>query len=144
MNLKTLYATIASFIVYFLLSWLVYGILLMDFYEANTIQYPGLMNEMPDMFLMIVGGLIWCFFFVYIFQKWAGIKTIGAGFSAGLFITFLIMLSFDLYFLASMNLLNYTIVVVDVVTASILGGITGAVIGFVLGFGEKKSESPSD
>lgn len=140
MNLKTLYATLAALVVTFLLSWLVYGFLLMDFYEANTTFYEGLMPEMPNMVLVILGSLFWCFLMVFIFQRWAGIKTINGGFKAGLIISFLIMLSYDLSFYSMMNLFNVKLVVVDIIIGTIMGGITGAVIGWVLGF-EKKAAS---
>ena len=141
MNLKTLYATVASFVVYFLLSWLVYGVLLMDYYAANTTYYEGLMNEMPNMVYLIIGGLAWCFLFVFIFQVWAGIKTFDRGFVAGLFIAFLIMFSFDMYFLAGMNLFNLKIIIIDIVLGSIMGGIIGGVAGLVLGAGSRKEET---
>ena len=139
MNLKTLYATVASFAVTFLLSWLVYGILLMDFYEANTTFYEGLMPEMPNMVLMIISSLAWCFLLVYILQKWAGVRTIMGGFTAGLTIAFLFTLSIDLSMYSMMNLFNIKLVVVDILVGSVvMGGVTGAVIGGVLEFVKKE------
>ncbi len=138
MNIRTFYATLAGFIIYFLLSWLVYGVLLLDFYEANSMQYEGLMKEMPDMLLMVVGGIVWAFFIVYIFQVIGNVRTAGKGFTAGLILTFLILLSYDLYFMASMNLFNWMLMIVDVVFGSIVGGIVGAVTAFVIGFSDKK------
>lgn len=113
----------------------------MDYYAANTTYYEGLMNEMPNMVYLIIGGLAWCFLFVFIFQVWAGIKTFGRGFMAGLFIAFLVMFSFDMYFLAGMNLFNLKIIIIDVVLGSIMGGIIGGVAGLVLGAGTKSAET---
>ncbi|MDZ7742245.1 MAG: hypothetical protein U5Q03_10945 [Bacteroidota bacterium] len=70
---------------YFLLSWLVYGILLMDFYEMNSSQYEGLMKEMPDMLLMALGGVVWAFFIVYVFQIIGNIRTAGKALLQGLY-----------------------------------------------------------
>lgn len=52
MNKKLLHATLAGGILFFLLGCLVYGVLLMDFYEANTKVYEGLNKEMPDLLLL--------------------------------------------------------------------------------------------
>src|SRR3712207_8732781 len=48
MNIRILVATLAGGLTMFLLGWLIFGILLMDYFKANTIQYPGLMKETPD------------------------------------------------------------------------------------------------
>ncbi|MBK7856274.1 MAG: hypothetical protein IPJ79_16525 [Bacteroidetes bacterium] len=43
MNKKVIAAAIAGAITTFMLGWLIYGMLLMDFMEANTVKYEGLM-----------------------------------------------------------------------------------------------------
>jgi len=47
MKTKFMLAGLAGGVFYFFLGWLVYGILLMNFYESNTITYDGLNKEMP-------------------------------------------------------------------------------------------------
>jgi hypothetical protein len=140
MNLKTLYATLAAFVVTFLLSWLVWGILLMDFYEVNTTQYEGLMKESPNMVLMILGSLLWCFFFTIVIQKWAKVSGFGKGFVIGLVIAFFVAIYFDFYYMATMNMFNWTLAIVDILLGSVVGGITGGVAGLVLGLGKKKAD----
>lgn len=49
MNSKFIIASVAGGIASFLLGWLIYGILLMDFMKANSMYYANLMKEPPNM-----------------------------------------------------------------------------------------------
>jgi len=138
MNLKVIIATIAGGVAYFLLGWLIYGILMMDFYTANTIQYPGLWKEMPNLLLMFISNLLGAFLLAFIFHRWAGIKTFLGGLTGGLILGLILALMWDLYFLSSMNLYSVTLVVVDVIVSTIFTGIIGGLIGWILGFGKKE------
>lgn len=139
MNLRTLYATLLAFVVSFLLSWLVYGILLMDFYVNNMEPYEGLMKEMPNLPLMIFGQLAWSFFFVLVLQRWVRETGFMKGFMVGVIISFFVILYYDMYFMAAMNLFNWTATIVDILAGTLMGGITAGVAGWVLGY--KKAES---
>ncbi|MBL7843133.1 MAG: hypothetical protein JNK44_04650 [Cyclobacteriaceae bacterium] len=46
---KRILATLAGFVVFFLLGWLFYGILLMDFNAANSGTASGVMREETEM-----------------------------------------------------------------------------------------------
>jgi hypothetical protein len=138
MNSKILLATLCGGILMFLLGWLIFGILLMDFYTANTIQYEGLMKEMPNLLLLFISNLLSAFLLSFIFQRWAGIKTFIGGLNGGLIIGLLLGLIYDLYFLASMNLYPVSLMVVDVIANAIMVGLVGGFIGWFLGTGKKK------
>jgi len=137
MNTKIIIAALITAIVNFLLGWLVFGVILMDFYKSNTVQYDGLMKEMPNLLFIFLSGLLYGFLFAFIFEKWARIRTFGRGFTAGLLLGFLIMTGFDLYFLAGMNLFNWKLVITDILVNTIFSGILGGVTGFILGFNKK-------
>ena len=139
MNAKLIIATLITAVVNFLLGWLVFGLLLMDFYTANTTHYDGLMKEMPNLLFIFLSGLLYAFLLAFIFDRWAGIRNFRKGFTAGLLLGFLIMTGFDLYFLAGMNLFNARVVIVDIIVNTIFGGILGGVTGLVLGFGRKSA-----
>jgi hypothetical protein len=134
MNTKLILATLAGGILYFLLGWLIYGVLLMDFSMANTTQYAGLMKEMPDLLVLFLGNLSFALLMAWIFQKWANISSAGSGFSAGLFIGFLFAVTVDFMFYSMMNLYSITMVIVDIITTSVMSAIIGACIAWVLGF----------
>ncbi|MFN6964232.1 MAG: hypothetical protein ACK4S4_10765 [Pyrinomonadaceae bacterium] len=134
MNTRVVAATVAGGIVLFFLGWLAYGILLADFMKAHTVQYAGLNKEpMPDMVPLVLSNLAISALMAIVFDHWASIRTFKGGLIGGGLIMLLVALYVDLAFLAFMNLLDLTVVLVDVVVATLLGAITGGVIGQVLG-----------
>ena len=137
MSTKAILAGIAGGIFLFFLGWLIFGVLLMDYYTANTTHYDGLMNEMPNLYLMIVSNLIWGLWLSFLFERWAKINSIGKGIVGGIIIGLPMILIVDLYLLASMNLFNGTVVILDVVANSITIGLMGGLIGFILGWKKK-------
>ena len=137
MSIKTILAAIAGAILAFLLGWLIYGFLLMDYFEANTTHYDGLMKEMPNLLLVFINNLIWSSLLAFIFYKWAGIKSFAGGIKGGIIIALPISLSFDLYLVSGMNIFTPTLVVVDVIASTVMWAIVGGLIGFILGTGKK-------
>ena len=137
MNTKVLLATLAGAIAAFLFGWLVFGILLADFYAANTPVYEGLMKNPPNLLMIFCSNLITAFLLAFIFNRWAGIKSPGEGAQAGLIIVVLTGLSLDLIMYATMNLLSPRVIVVDLISNGAFGGLIGAVVGYVLGTGKK-------
>ena len=137
MNTKLLLATLAGGILFFLLGWVVFGMLLMNFYEANTTVYEGLNKEMPDLLLLFLGNLSMAFLLSWIFQKWANINTMVDGLSGGLLFGFLYALSIDLMFYSMMNLFTPILLFVDVIVNTLMLGVIGACIGLILGMGKK-------
>jgi hypothetical protein len=127
-------ATLVGGVFMFLLGWLVFGILLMDYYAANTIHYEGLMKPMPNLVLIFVSNLSFSFLLAFIFERWAKVANFKDGLMAGLAIGLPLMISFDLWFVAGMNLFSNTSIVVDIIVNTICFGLLGGVIGWVLGF----------
>ena len=137
---KLIIATLAGAILQFFLGWLIYGILLANFMDSHTTHYEGLMKDMSTgsfMILIFVSGLVMSFLIAYIFQRWAKFEKLLTGLTAGMFLGFFLALSYDLYFLASMNLISISALIVDVVANTVVVGILGAVIAWILGFKSK-------
>ncbi|HET9055527.1 MAG TPA: hypothetical protein VFN30_01640 [Chitinophagaceae bacterium] len=134
MNTKTLTGALITTVLGFLLGWLIFGMLLMDFYKANMIQYSGLMKDPPEIWAIGVSNLAWGLLFAWIFNL-ASINSVSKGFTAGLIITFLMVLGFDLFMYASMNLYNTKALAVDVIANAVFGGLLGAVLGWWFGRG---------
>jgi hypothetical protein len=143
MKLKTVIAAIAGAVLYFFLGWLVYGILLMGFYEAHTVHYEGLMKEMPNLFAIFLSNLLMAFLFAWIFDKWANIRTFGKGFVGGMIISFLAFASMDISFAGMMNLYETPTLIVDIVVSTVLGGLIAGFIAWILGMELKKAEKPA-
>ena len=142
---RVLAATVAGGIAFFVLGFLIYGLVLeQSVMKPNMNEFTGLMNEVPNWIPLVLANFVSAFLLAYIFEKWASISTFVGGMKGGAVVYFLIALSFQLMFIAFMNLhKNYIPVVADVVGSTVMGAIGGGVIGAVLGM-MKKSESSAD
>lgn len=132
MNTKTFISGLAGGIVLFLAGYLVYGVILMDYFVSNTISYPGLFKEPMEIWAIGVGNILWGILLAYIFNM-AGILTASAGALKGAIILFLFALGVNFVFYAQMNLYNMSACFVDSIAMAILGGLSGAVIAWLLG-----------
>ena len=140
---RILAATVAGGIVFFVLGFVIYGLILDQMVmKPNMITYAGLMNETPVWIPLVMANLVSALLLAYIFDKWAGIRTFMGGLQGGAVVMFLIALSFQLMFAAFMNLSkNYIPAVADVVGSTVMGAIGGGVIGQVLGMMNKNTAS---
>lgn len=136
MNSKTLIGALITGVLGFLLGYLIFGILLMDYYTANMMHYEGLMKDPMELWAIGVANLAWGLLLAYIFNM-GGINTAGKGFSAGFVITLLMVAGFDLFLRAQFNLYNAQVLAVDVVVNAVFGGVLGAVLGWWFGRGAK-------
>lgn len=136
---RLLAATVAGGIVFFVLGFIIYGLILEErVMRPNMNTYPGLMNEVPVWLPLILANMVSALLLAYIFEKWAGIRTFVGGMKGGAVVWFLISLSFQLMFLAFMNLSkNFIPNVADVVGSTVMGATGGGVIGQVLGMMNK-------
>jgi len=132
---KRILATLVGFVVFFLLGWLFYGFLLMDFYTENAGSATNALRAETDMvwWALILGNLFQAYFLVYVFGKWANITTFGGGFSAGLIIGLILGFAYNLSMYGTMNISNLTISLIDPFVSGIMMGITGGVVGWMLG-----------
>ena len=132
---KRITATLAGFVVYFMLGFLLYGILLSDFMGANTGTATGVMRTDDNMqwWALIAGNLMQAYLLVYIFGNWANITTFAGGLKAGAIIGFIVSLGTSLNMYGTTNVTNLTAALVEPLIMAIMMGITGGVIGWLLG-----------
>ena len=132
---KRIIATLAGFIVYFVLGFLLYGILLSDFMRANTGSATGVMRTDGEMqwWALIVGNVMQAYLLVYIFGNWANITTFGGGLKAGAIVGFIVQLGISLNMYGTTNISNLTATLVDPIVMTVMMGATGGAIGWVLG-----------
>jgi len=130
---KRITATLAGFIVYFLLGWLVYGFLLRDFYAANSTA--SVMRPDAEMvwWALIVGNILQSYLLVYIFGNWANVETFGDGFKNGFVLGLIMSFAMGLTMYGTMDFNSLTATLVDPFVFAAMMGITGGVIGIVLG-----------
>ena len=134
MNLKVLGAALGGGIAYWLVGALFYLGLLADYFSNN--HGEGVMKEPVEMPLIIAGCLFYGLFLAVIYNKWAGIKTLGTGAKAGAIIGLLTALAFnsiklgDSYFFTSM-----APALVDTLVRTAMSLGAGAAVGWILGRG---------
>ncbi len=135
MNKNVLLAAAVGGITAFLLGWLIFGVLLMDYMNSHMVSYPGLMkseSEM-DLGLLFVSNLVLAALLAWSFDR-MGVKGLMAGVRTGAVMGLLFYLSVDLSFLAMMNLFSEPMAaVVDVLSNALWVTGVGAAVGMVLG-----------
>ena len=136
---KFLVSGIVGGIVSFFAGYLVYGLLLMDFFAQNAGTATGAMRPMNDMiwWALIVGSIFMGLLYSYIFNRWANINSLAAGLAAGAVIGLLMTAAIDLTMYATLNLSNLTSTVVDIVVGTVMGAIVGGAVGMTNGMGKK-------
>lgn len=134
---KIIISGIAGGVAYFLLGWLIYGIVLSDFMAANGNQC--IMRPMEQMiwWAMIVsniaGGLLLAFIL-----SWANCSSVASGVRIGAIIGLLLGISIDLSFYSMSTLyLNMTGVIVDIAVTVFMMAAIAAVVAWVMGMGKK-------
>jgi hypothetical protein len=139
MNSKNYFlAGILGGIVFFLLGWLVYGMLLMDYMEENAGLALGV--NRVDMLLWSIGlgSLLYGFFLSYIFSCVGQVKTAAAGAKSGAWVGFFVAGAIDFTKYGTTNITTLNAVAVDILAATVMASITGAVVAWVLGAGATK------
>lgn len=139
MNTKSLLAALAGAVATFLSGWVIYGMALKGFFDANTT--PGgqaiMRGEMPILWGIFVGCLAWSLLLALIYQRWAGISTFKSGAMGGAWVMFLVALGADFFAYASMDAWTMAATLVDPIINAVQGAIAGGVVGWVLGYGNK-------
>jgi len=126
--------TLAGGVVYFLLGFVVYAVLLTDFYAAHT--GTGMTKTEMQFWPLILGQLSQAALLSYIFLQWANIKTFGNGLTAGATVGFLMTLGFNMIMYDTSNVMDLTGAIVDTFVYTVITGLVGGVVGAVLGMGK--------
>lgn len=133
---KLLMGGIAGAVAFFLLGWLIYGILLMDFMTAHSGAAGNVGRAEPDFLYLVIGNLASGLLLAYIFIK-GNVNSMGAGIVAGAIIACLMTVGFDCVMYATSTVISKTAMAADVAAATVMGAITGGIVGMVLGMGKK-------
>ncbi|MDP3643751.1 MAG: hypothetical protein Q8S54_11240 [Bacteroidota bacterium] len=138
MNMKILKGTVIGGIVYFLLGWLVYGILLADFSLANYNQCANRPQADMIWWAMILSNLVYALFLT-LMLKWSGASGWMDGLKTGALFGLLFGVTIDLSFYSMTTMFNSIGgMVVDMVVTTVMAAIIGTVI--VLVWGKEKTE----
>jgi hypothetical protein len=119
-------------VLFFLLGWLIYGMLLMDFMTQHmSSAAAGVMRPEAEWpwWAMISGNFGLGFLLSYVVSK-SNASSAAAGAVTGGVVMFLFSFSVNLMMYAQMNLNDLTSAVVDMITSAVIGAVVGAVLGW--------------
>ena len=136
---KLLIGALLGGVAYFLLGWLLYGMLFMDTMASMMPNMASIQRTEADMdwVPMIIGNLVAGFLLAYIFEKWASIRSFMGGLVAGATLGFLIAFGYDSIMHGVTNLMTWGGVILDSVIYAVMSGLAGGVIGWWLGYNRK-------
>ncbi len=129
---KLLIGGFAGGITFFLLGWLFYGILLMDFMTANSGASGNVSRPEPDFMYLLIGNLAIGFLIAYIFIK-AGVNSLTAGILTGAVIGLLMAVGYDCMIYATTTTMSKTGMAADVAASTVMMAITGGIIAILIG-----------
>lgn len=136
---KLLFGGLAGFVAYFLLGWLIYGMLLMGYFEGQTPEAARAVSRGDNMlwWSLLLGNLIIGFFLAYVFSRWASIKTFLGGLAGGAIIGAFVVAGIDFTMHGTMDISTLPGLIVDIVAGTAMWALTGGVVGWVLGMGKE-------
>ena len=129
---KFLIGGIVGGIAFFLLGWLVWGILLMDFMKSHSNSSSGVFRAEADMiwWALIVGNLAMGFLLSYVLSK-AAVNSASGGITTGAVFGLLWAVAIDCMMYAQVNLYDTTSMIADIGASIVVTGIVGGIIGWV-------------
>lgn len=137
MEAKIWKGTLIGGVVYFILGWLVYGMLLAGYLASNFNNCANRPQEDMVWWAIIVSNLIYALFLT-LFLKGSGATAIVDGLKIGALFGLLLSSTFDFSMYSMTTTFNdFTGLIVDVVVATALAAIVGMVI--VLVWGKEKA-----
>lgn len=105
-------------ILFFLLGWLIYGMLLMDFMNNHTGTAGNVSRPEPDMLYLAIGNMAMGFMLAYVFVK-GNISSLAGGFVAGGIVGLLIAVGYDCMIYATTTVLSKTAMAADVAASTV-------------------------
>ena len=124
--------TVIGAIVVFASGWVLFEMLLGDYYAANAGSATGMDKDPPVMWALVVGAVTYALLILYAMRGQAGSVNMVSGMKVGAIVGFLLWATADFALFGIANLNNLTITLVDPFVELVHGGITGAVIGALL------------
>jgi hypothetical protein len=132
MDTKFLSASVAAGITLFILGFIFYAVLLMDFMGAQSMS-ADLWKETPDFVFLILGELLIGTAVTYVVGVLGGARDFMSGLKPGLVLGLLLALGISFSYYATSNMLTFTGWMVDSLVSLIRIGIAGGVAGLVMG-----------
>ncbi len=130
---RLLLGGLAGFIGYFMTGYLFYVVLFSDLLASTNPGMASVQTE-ANMIAIIVGNLASGFLLAYIYERWAGIRSVYTGAAAGAIIGLLITLGFDGMIHGTTTLMTWNGVLLDVFIYTVISAVAGALTAFGLSY----------
>lgn len=123
-------ATLAGFVVMYVLGYVIWGIATVNFFEGHTLN--DYMKDQPDMLFIAISNLIAVFALSSIYGKWArGVHSAKEGFQFGVWIGLFVGIGLGLLWYATAELMDLTGYLVNGVIEILFYGVIGVIIALV-------------
>lgn len=127
---QNLLATLAGFVVMFLLGYAIWGAALAPFFESHSLN--NIMKDPPDLGMVALANLIATFALSSIYGKWArGVHSAKEGIQYGIWVGIFTGFGIGLLWYATAELSDLTGTLVEAIVEIVFYAIIGAVIALV-------------
>lgn len=133
---KLLIGAVAGGVAFFLLGWLIYGMLLQDFMKHNPGKIGLIGRAEEDFVFLIAGQVLQGLLLSYILLK-SNVSSLGGGLVMGAVIGLLLGAAIDCTIYGTTIIMSKKGLAADVIASTVIWAVAGAVIGLVIG-GKKK------
>lgn len=138
MNSKFFIAVLVTALAAFLGGWLIFGLALAGFYTSNiNLESLIIMKSPTILWAMIVGIISWAVLITWVLQK-TGSNTFAKGFATSLWVSFLMVLIFDLNMFSMWAIYDLDVIIVDILVSTVFWGLIGGIAGWILGTERKR------
>ncbi|MCZ6757784.1 MAG: hypothetical protein O7C39_05825 [Bacteroidetes bacterium] len=134
MNSKTLIAALLGGLTLFVLGYIVYGLLLADFFASSVDRAE------PLILYIGLGELVFGYLIVWVFSQ-TDTSTAADGAKAGAILGLLLFLGLNLIMYGVFEMYELSTNLVDVLVGTVRFGVAGAVVGWYLGRDASESAS---
>jgi hypothetical protein len=139
MNAKFFLAVLVGSIVAFFAGWLIFGVLFPEFYGHGIKETASAVIKKPPLLWAIgISNIAWVLLITWALQK-SGSTSFGKGFLTALWVSVLLIITFDFSFHAFYDIYETSFIALDVLASSVFWAIIGGIAGAILGSGKNKS-----
>ena len=124
--------TVIGAVVIYAVGYLIFTVLLGDYYAANSGSATGVMRDSQIVWALAVGALAYAALILYAMRSQAGSVNMVSGMKVGAVVGFLLWATADFSLYGITNMSNLTVTMVDPFAELVHGGIAGGVLGALL------------
>jgi hypothetical protein len=124
--------TVGGAVVLFAVGYVIFELLLKDFYATNSGTATGVYREAQIVWVVAVGALAYAALILYALRGSAATLDMASGAKVGATVGFLIWLCADFTLYGISNINTLTLAIVDPLVELVRGGITGAAVAVML------------